>query len=58
MQGASALAQRDCGAGLSAKHGAQEEEAAKASLLGFNASASGAGFEPACFLVFWLTSEV
>jgi hypothetical protein len=29
------------------QHGAEEEEAAKASSLGFAASASGAGFEPA-----------
>jgi hypothetical protein len=27
------------------QHGAQEDEAAKASWLGFDASASGAGFE-------------
>jgi len=29
------------------QHGTQEEEAAKASKLGFDASTSGAGFEPA-----------
>jgi len=41
---------RACGAGGVRQHGAQEEEAAKASWLGFDAPASGAGFEPACFL--------
>ena len=34
------------------KHGAQEEKAAKASLLGFAASTSGAGFEQPVFSMF------
>jgi len=47
---ASGQAQKRPVEGRSAKHGAQEEEAARARWLGFDASASGAGFEPACFL--------
>ena len=38
-------AQRACETGVVRQHGAQEGEAAKASWLGLDASASGAGFE-------------